>query len=510
MTTTRDDPLPWLDRLFAGAYARFPRRYVDYWLLFSGAGILLVAWPAQFLTLLPLWGPGEGNLRAFLVCMGSGVLITVVLLPWSAVGPFGSVRRYLRGEQVDPVDVWQSAVRRIPRMSGTCTAAFCIIGNIPTLVAIGVPRDFEVHDYVAGWLVASLITVEAGFFFVLIWEVAFRPVLRDVQPLLPPHFVPGRRWLTLSRRSALASVTAMAYTGAAVSCLVAGTDTRETAMAVAVLATIGSAVTFGGAITALVSHSIFMRVSELKAALARIGEGEQGVRVAVWAGDELDDAAANLNRMAERLEDDDRALRASRARLASIADAERRRMERDLRGRVLVRLQAISAGIGEVEDQLAGHGDLHRLCGRVRESTADAMLEIRRLASGVYPAELTDSGLEAALAATADRIPVPTVVRARGVGRIDRARESAVYFCCSEALQNAAKHAGEGSSAVVSLSRTDGRIAFEVADDGRGFSGSAAGRGLENMRDRIRAVGGDLTVVTTPETGTRVTGWVPV
>jgi len=503
------EELPWLDALFQRAYPRFRGRYVATWLFVSGSGIVLLAWPAQFLTLYPLWGPGEDAVRAFVGTMLCGVAITVVLMPWAATGPFRPIVRFLRDEPVDPTEVWHAAVRQVPRVSMVSTTSYCVVGNVPLLYLVGEPRGFTLLDYLSGWLVACLITATAGFFFVLIWEVAFRPVLREIQPLLPADFDPDRSWLTLARRSALASASAMAYTGVAVSSLVAATADREVALAIAVLATIGSAVTFGGAITALVSHSIFMRVDELKMALVRIGDGEPGVRVAVRAGDELDDAAMSLNRMAERLEADDAALRASRARLASIADGERQRMERDLRRRVLVRLKRIGAEIGDVAAELADVPDLHRLSGRARESVAAAEVEIQRLARGVYPAELTEAGLEAALAAAAERMAVPTVLRTPGVGRLDHDRESAVYFCCNEALQNAAKHAGDGAKAIVSLAREQGRLRFEVADDGCGVDTDAQGRGMDNMRDRVRAVGGDLAIARRPDGGTTVVGWVP-
>lgn len=501
---------PWIDRMYERSYARMRRRYVETWLAASAGGILLLAWPVQFWTLHPLWGPGGEPARAFAITMACGVVVTALLLPWTARGPFRPIVRFLRGEQVDPTEVWHAAVRRPPLVSATCTAAYCIGGNIPCLLVVGGPRHFTLAEYVAGWLVASIITSAAGFFFVLIWEIAFRPVLREVQPLLPADFEPGSTWLTLSRRSALASASAMAYTGAAVSSLTSASDDRELGMAIAVLATIGSAATFGGLITWLVSHSIFMRVSELTRAMERIGQRELGVRVAVRAGDELDDAGLSLNRMAERIESDDAAVRASRARLASIADGERQRMERDLRRRVLVRLQRIADDVTRVERDLGDRPDVLRLCRTVRESVGDAEQEIQRLARGVYPEELTEAGLEAALRAATERMAVPATLSGVGIGRFDRASESSVYFCCNEALQNAAKHAGDGAATEVRLSRDDARVYFEVADSGAGFDVDGQGRGLQNMRDRIRAAGGDLTIVSAADgLGTTVSGWVP-
>lgn len=86
-----------------------------------------------------------------------------------------------------------------------------------------------------------------------------------------------------------------------------------------------------------------------------------------------------------------------------------------------------------------------------------------------------------------------------------------MYFCCLEALQNAAKHAGEGARAHVTLAQEDGVLAFEVADDGQGFEPStvAASMGLQNMADRIGALGGALKIDSAPGGGTRISGTIP-
>jgi signal transduction histidine kinase len=87
--------------------------------------------------------------------------------------------------------------------------------------------------------------------------------------------------------------------------------------------------------------------------------------------------------------------------------------------------------------------------------------------------------------------------------------ESAVYFTCIEALQNALKHAGGATGVWINLSQTRNRLRFEVRDDGPGFTvDDHDGRGLRNMRDRVEAAGGDLTVQAGPGHGTRVRGWV--
>ena len=100
---------------------------------------------------------------------------------------------------------------------------------------------------------------------------------------------------------------------------------------------------------------------------------------------------------------------------------------------------------------------------------------------------------------------------AAGVERYSREIESAAYFCCLEALQNAAKHAQGASAAVIELS-DNGSLRLEVRDDGAGFDleGVAHGVGFTNMRDRLAAVSGELAITSSPGRGTRVTATIPL
>jgi len=88
-----------------------------------------------------------------------------------------------------------------------------------------------------------------------------------------------------------------------------------------------------------------------------------------------------------------------------------------------------------------------------------------------------------------------------------------VYFCCLEALQNAAKHAGDGARATITVREDEGALLFEVADDGAGFdlrSGAHHGHGFVNMGDRVGAIGGAITVDSAPGKGTRIAGRIPL
>jgi signal transduction histidine kinase len=103
-------------------------------------------------------------------------------------------------------------------------------------------------------------------------------------------------------------------------------------------------------------------------------------------------------------------------------------------------------------------------------------------------------------------------IDADGMTRAPRSIESTAYFCCLEALQNAAKHAGPDARAVIELRMADGSLRFSVRDDGAGFElrDTQPGYGLINLRDRLSALGGDASVTTAPGTGTTVTCHIPL
>jgi signal transduction histidine kinase len=206
-------------------------------------------------------------------------------------------------------------------------------------------------------------------------------------------------------------------------------------------------------------------------------------------------------------------LRASRARIVASADAERRRIERDLHDGAQQRLVNLMVRVREAR-QLADSA-LERLPPALDELDAElqaALDELRELSQGIYPPLLSDEGLAEALPAVAARAPIPCRVACDGVGRYPADVETAVYFCCLEALQNAAKHAGAGARARLSLREDGGTLVFRVEDDGAGFEESRrrAGLGFTSMSDRLGAVGGTLEVDSEAGRGTTVEGSVPI
>jgi signal transduction histidine kinase len=151
------------------------------------------------------------------------------------------------------------------------------------------------------------------------------------------------------------------------------------------------------------------------------------------------------------------------------------------------------------------------MLGDLRDQASAALEDLRDLARGVYPPLLADKGIFPAVEAQARKAAVPVTVQPGELGRYPPAIESTVYFCVLEALNNVVKYAN-ASGAVVSLAQTDGVLAFEVQDDGRGFdsTGSTYGTGLQGMADRLDAVGGGLVVRSSPGTGAVVRGEIPV
>lgn len=206
-------------------------------------------------------------------------------------------------------------------------------------------------------------------------------------------------------------------------------------------------------------------------------------------------------------------LRASRARIVATADAERRRIERNLHDGAQQHLVALAVKVRLIKQLAEAKPEqakqmLEELGGDIQTT----LEELRTLAHGIYPPLLMDRGLAEALSAAATRAALPVEVRADGVGRFRPEVEAAVYFCCLEALQNAGKHAGEGAKAIVRVWEEAGGLILEVADDGVGFDASARGlgAGFTNMSDRLGAIGGSLRVESAPGAGTRVSGAIPL
>jgi signal transduction histidine kinase len=204
-------------------------------------------------------------------------------------------------------------------------------------------------------------------------------------------------------------------------------------------------------------------------------------------------------------------LRQSRHRLVTAQDEARRRLERDLHDGAQQNLVSLRMKLGLAASVAREKPDsLEPLLQEMQSELGDALDSLRNLARGVYPPLLEAEGLKAALRARARQVPISIDVQC-GPERYPRELEGAFYFCCSEALQNLTKHS-RATRGSVRVWCEDGRLCFEVRDNGRGLDAARAksGGGLQNIRDRLDVLGGVVDVSSAPGTGARVAGWVPL
>ena len=222
--------------------------------------------------------------------------------------------------------------------------------------------------------------------------------------------------------------------------------------------------------------------------------------------------ALENRRLQQDLLDSIAALRASRKRLVAVAAAERRKIERDLHDSAQQMLIAIRIQLELTRGQADPDGVLDRRLARIGDDLDRAIDELRSVAHGIYPPLLAEEGLADALTEAARRAPVPVELEFEDVGRLPEEIETAVYYCCLEALQNAAKHGGPDVAVTMRLWWEPHLLRFSVADDGVGFvpDQNPAATGLTNMLDRLGAIGGRISIRSAPGRGTDVDGAVTV
>lgn len=203
-------------------------------------------------------------------------------------------------------------------------------------------------------------------------------------------------------------------------------------------------------------------------------------------------------------------LSASRRRLVEAQDRARRRLERDIHDGAQQHLVALAVNLRVAHSvaQRSPERGATLLAGQ-EDAVQEAIERLLSLARGIYPQRLVAEGLAAALREAASTIPVPVTVAGPSSARYEADIEAAAYFCCMEALQNAAKHACATTIAVSLLERND-TLVCSVTDDGVGIDrGPGPGTGLASMRDRVEAVEGTLAVLRTPGGGTCVEARLP-
>ena len=383
---------------------------------------------------------------------------------------------------------------------------------IPTIYAWLVvriePLSFALVFAFAGFLAATIVAWPVGVFVV---ELSMRPVIARFCAGFPHLAAPEGLGMSLRTRALLPVPGATLTTGIMVG-VIAGLFDQPIEQ---IGASIVVSLFFTGLMAVLlrfaVTEAALRPVDDLIEGVERVSKGDLASRVPITSADELAVLGRAVNEMTERLAAHDAEMRASRARIVAASDESRRMVERDLHDGAQQYLVLLELKLGLLTKAVADDPKASELAAEVRTDLARALAELRDLAHGIYPAVLESDGLPAALSAAADRSAIPVSVESDGVGRYPQELEAAVYFCCLEALQNAAKHAGEDAKASVRLSQAGGRVEFIVADDGLGYDTANLGptAGLQNMADRLGALGGELHIESMPGSGTRVSGSVP-
>ena len=223
-------------------------------------------------------------------------------------------------------------------------------------------------------------------------------------------------------------------------------------------------------------------------------------------------AVANV-RLASQLKEGLDELSISRVRLIAAQDGERRRIERDLHDGIQQEVVALIAGLRLARNRLSRDQLTADELADLQDQAREMLRDLRELAHGIHPPVLSDNGLVAALESRATRFPISVQILADDGLRAERFSEDVegtAYFVACESLTNVAKHAGT-AGARIRLSHPGGRLCLVVEDDGRGFepNGARSG-GLANIRDRVEALHGRLTIESRLGAGTSVRAELPL
>jgi PAS domain S-box-containing protein len=202
-------------------------------------------------------------------------------------------------------------------------------------------------------------------------------------------------------------------------------------------------------------------------------------------------------------------LAASRARIVTAGDVERRRLERNLHDGAQQRLVALSLSLRLAQAKIDSDpaGARATLAGAGDELVL-ALAELRELARGLHPAVLSDRGLRAAVEMLAGRSPVPVEIADIPAERLPEPVEAGAYYLIAEALTNVAKYAN-ASAVRVRVVASVASVVVEVSDDGVGGADPGAGSGLRGLADRVEALGGSLEIVSPAGAGTSLRAEIP-
>ena len=505
-TTRFDRSVKWL-------IERAGTRAVEWALVLATIWVLAIAIPLTNSLQFLVFGASLEQVLRSMAIMGVGSALVMAVLGAKFMADAKPLRAWFAGshDEASAVAAHEWIIAGLPRVILVGAVVFAVM-VVPAAAIVG--RTYGLGPIgVLAFVAASLVMVTGSAIFAfLVLEQALRTVLREINLLADTSAVVARG-VSLRAKVMWFVPISVLFATTSISPIRTGRFSQDVELAIMMTAAFGATITFGWVMATLLRRSVLERAELLGQALGRVGVGDFGQRLVASYGDELDEIVHDFNAMTERLAAHDADLRESRARIVTAADESRRQVERDLHdgAQQYLVLMELKLGLARraIEADPAKAADI---LDEARGDLAHALTELRDLAHGLYPAVLETDGLAAALRAAGERSSLPVTVASDGLGRAESEVEAAVYFCCLEAMQNAGKHAGEGASIAVTLGTSDGRLRFTVADDGRGYDTEALGtsHGLQNMADRIGALGGELAIESTPGRGTTVAGSVPV
>lgn len=499
-------------------YERWGRRYLYLLLAAAALSIPLLTVPATGIMFLYDDASGADHVQGLVVAIPWMVLVGILAEVAVARTMYRPILRWLEtGRGVEgAAAAWRAAVNRLGRavlLGGTIVLVLAVPVEVYYAQKTGLNGIMGTLGLIAG--VSAFIAV-GGALHYLAWEYALRPLVADIAQHLSPDFAGGRS-TSLGAILLFLIPVLNVLTGSVAAAM--STDSLGPAGKIAV--GIGTALLFSATIavglTVLLRNSLTRPLELLLGAMQRVERGDLEAHVPMTTGDELGVVTHHFNTMLLGLQDRRRLaeerealledVRASRARIVTASDAERRRIERNIHDGAQQQLVGLALQV-QLLKETEQDPDRRASLDRAGEELSQALAELRDLARGLHPQVLSVGGLAAALRQLADRSPVPVTVDSID-DRFPETVESTAYFVASEALANVAKYA-QASAASVVAERRNGSLVVRVSDDGVGGADARSGSGLAGLADRIAALDGTLEIDSPPGRGTTVRVELPV
>lgn len=492
-----------MDALVDRARVVLGRWYLHGLVVATAILVVTVTVPLQNVTQVPFWTSGFGEWWYLGIFSAIAAVAAPFVLGLVVVPRHRAVLAHLRGQEVDPADVWRECVTRLPATAAVTTLVWGTVVVGAGVAVVGRWEDFSAATYVGAYASHALILVGVGAFYLMVWELALLPIAKEVAPRLPADFAETSR-ITGRRRLMLLN-TAITFTVGSEAAGLSMGFSQDGRAWVVVLVTLGLVFTYVGVLLSLVAANVSRRVDELADALNGVASGRESVRILPTSGDEFDTVGRAFNRMVDLLDDHAAELRRSRARLVEVADGTRRVIERDLHDGAQQNLALVSMQLGRLESGCSALPVAHRV-RQIRSELSAVVAEMRALAHGIYPASLEAEGVASALRAAVRESDLMVTLDLSVSSRWSHGVESAVYFCCWEVLQRAG-HAATDPGVAITLQEGAGLAVVEIAIC-PALSADQADDLALFLQDRLGAVGGTV-VTSTPGADLVYRGEVP-